>query len=397
MSDKRILPLLLIVGIALFGILLCNVLVMFRPWARHDICIAPPVSVAFPPDAAAPPGYRQTPVPVASIWEPQLSQRQRKTVMQEQAHSIVARSSDDIWVIASVTAIVNYRPSIGKLYTYTIQVGGDEFVPRKLFLAQDGTLWGVGKPSYVQFKGFLSRYDATEDRFVAITDAQQMLFNDHRHSFETVAEDSQGHLWFAVNNTLIRYNPTTEETERINTQDWGLAFTYFTIAADDTLWLSAASQTALDPKTYRVYRYDPHTGSLQDYGTPPGAYADAYAHNFNLAFDRSGRLWASDFGWLEFSTPDDWLWYQVIRSPVFIHDRIHGSEKQYYWSHPQPPYESSDGYFWFQSGAGVVRLDLEQGAWCLMTTVPGDFFEDEEHNLWLAGDGGQIYKYRLHP
>jgi len=315
--------------------------------------------------------------------------------------SLVARSSNDIWMTVYNTAIVNYRPSTGQLITYTVRVGENEFVPRRLFLAQDSVLWGIGMaydiPHKEWFAGFLSRYDATEDRFRVVMDDEKILVNNDRWDFVTVAEDSQENLWFAVNNTLIRYDPTSEQAEQINTQDWGLVFTYFTIAADDTLWLSAASQIAPDPKTYRVYHYDPRTGTLQDYGTPPGAHADKYAHNFNLAFDRAGRLWASDFGWLEFIAPDKWLWYQVIRSPVFIHDRIPGSEKLYYWTHPQPPYESSDGYFWFQSGAGVVRLDLAQGEWCLMTTAQGSFFEDEKHNLWLAGDEGQIYKYRLSP
>ena len=140
-----------------------------------------------------------------------------------------------------------------------------------------------------------------------------------------------------------------------------------------------------------TYRYDPRTDELKNYGMPPDvSYTDIF-----LNFDRTGRLWLDEMAWLEISTSGQGTWYDVFRSPVFLTDRT-GSERHYMWASAFQTYESSNGLFWFASGAGLVRLDPANGEWCLTTTLRSPLAEDDQGNLWLAGDG-QIYKYRLQP
>ena len=61
--------------------------------------------------------------------------------------------------------------------------------------------------------------------------------------------------------------------------------------------------------------------------------------------------------------------------------------------YPNSMYQSSNGWYWFK-GAGIVRLDLEQGSWCLITTGRSDVVEDNDKNLWIAVFG-HLYKYPL--
>jgi hypothetical protein len=165
------------------------------------------------------------------------------------------------------------------------------------------------------------------------------------------------------------------------------------IAPDGAVWIA-------DWGAGQLVRYDPTTGQATPYvgnfWTRQDFSQEAFEGSIgNLYFDRSGRLWIQDRGWLDFTTRGQPMWYQVVRSPVFIDDQVH-PESQYGWYRPSTTYQSSNGFFWFGYPAGMVRLDPESGEWCRFTTASGPIAEDEDHNLWIAVFN-KLYKYSLEP
>lgn len=362
-------------------------------------CLQPPVKVAFPVNATADPDFDPTVVPIGVEWEPQLSANQSQTIYRavpRAVRSIVATSSDTIWLIIE-DRLMLFQPSTGELSDYVVQIQeGAAFVPIELFLADDGTLWSIGNvpaPSssidvYFSniFRGFLSRYDESMDRFVPIIDRDAILIGVSPDAF---AEDSRGNLWFILDHkTLIRFDPRSLQAEIVLEEKSGDVLYGLAVSSDDIVWL--AVDLAEHPgRTNSIQRYDPQTGEIRDFGRPPGADG----HPLFLAFDREGRLWANDFGWFEFTSTGEPVWWMVMRSPVFLNDRV-GGESQYYWNLPRMVLQSSNGWHWFRAGTGLVKLDLATGEWCLVTTLSTPIAEDENHNLWIAGRN-QIYKYQL--
>jgi hypothetical protein len=82
-------------------------------------CVPPPVKVAFPHLVFQKPGDAlPTHVLPPEGWKPQLGDEQSKKLHTfDSVQSIIAQSSDDIWV-ATYHALVRYRPRSGELITY---------------------------------------------------------------------------------------------------------------------------------------------------------------------------------------------------------------------------------------------------------------------------------------
>jgi hypothetical protein len=114
-----------------------------------------------------------------------------------------------------------------------------------------------------------------------------------------------------------------------------------------------------------------------------------------IFMDHSGRLWFANYAWLDFSNGSSPVWHRIIESPVFVTDNKL-PDSQYRMAYQYSTYQSSNGWYWFTGGNGIVRLNLEQGTWCLITTGISEVVEDNNHNLWIAVFD-HLYKYRLKP
>jgi hypothetical protein len=138
----------------------------------------------------------------------------------------------------------------------------------------------------------------------------------------------------------------------------------------------------------RVYYGPP---SLERVGTPGTLY-----------FDREGRLWLSNKGWLDFKDPANPVWYEIIPSAVFltdngefVGDNPEGSRSRYGWREPSKIYQSSNGWYWFTAD-GIIRLDPQEAEWCRFTTGRSPVVEDEDGYLWIVVYD-KLYKYDLEP
>jgi hypothetical protein len=162
------------------------------------------------------------------------------------------------------------------------------------------------------------------------------------------------------------------------------------IGRDGSVWF-------LDHTDDQLIQYIPSSQEAHTYKFPSVADTGKLPNNFDRAshiyMDRSERLWVANYGWLEFSNSNSPIWYRVVESPVLITDRGLPAS-QYTMSYQVSTYQSSNGWYWFTGGAGIVRLDLERGSWCLITTEDSEVIEDNDHNLWIAVFG-HLYKYPL--
>ena len=364
-----------------------------------DVCIPPLFDIAFPV---------VTPQAINSITTPRQVPPQGKWKIQgtlpfpqDELNAVYIRPQQkELWF---TTQYKIYRYFIDQKQWKSYQVDDLNLILRDiLFIADDGTVWGVKtRSSGTSHLGdsipILIRYNDLTDRFEDVQDASGFLQAPHVRMISNIAEDQSGLLWFFVDagkNTLVSFDTKTGRSQQ---------HYYFKIAGgnpnvvigpDGSVWFQ-------DFANNELVQYKPATNETRIFkGTLDSANAlDPSEYPFDLTeanyiyFDHSERLWVANQGWLEFSSNGFPVWNQVVVSPVFVTDN--GLlQSQYIISLPYSAYQSSNGWYWFTSGAGIVRLELEKGSWCLMTTGTSDVVEDNDHNLWIAVFG-HLYKYPL--
>lgn len=327
-----------------------------------------------------------------SEWQPQLSDEQIQQINFYSTRSIVARQGD-IWFTAN-DLLARYRPSTRDLKTYVVEVDNESaFVPARLFITQDEELWGIGGTLELhwsgKFTGILSHYDAENDRFEAIVDSGGILTDT---SNLQITQDARGLLWLIIDKKLFSFDPVTHQAHQVLDSPPEYSFYDIVGTPDGTLWLAVTLEES--PYDIVILRYNPRTEEVVYHGSPPDI---RNPHFVNLYLDSHNRLWVNDYGWRELTAEGEWIWYRVIRSPVFLTDRMEGTgDFQYGWVRPYQTYESSNGLFWFSSAAGLVKLDPQSGEWSLVTTLTESIVEDNNQNLWIGG-ARQLYKYSLNP
>lgn len=388
----------ILIGFVVLVIGIGYVCLVYKP-VRRGGCIPPPVQVAYPYGAfRSPEDPNPPPILPPANWKPQLSEEQLAQIKYfYSAQSIVAQGND-IWFTANDT-LARYRPTTDELTTYTVQVQGHDFLPAQLFVSRDDTIWGSTHYSaYAQdvvsyVPGDLSRYDAELDRFVPAPDKDGILTREAGGT--AITEDTQGRLWLIRDWILYSYDPQTRQAERVLDEQQGYRPHNLVGGLDGGIWLAVHLTEYPEDRRPFIIRYDPQTGEINHRGYPPDVHE--YDTISSMHFDRTGRLWIEDFGWLELPATGEPVWYRLLPSPVLITNRMQGAgDRQYAWTHAGQVYESSNGLFWFSSSAGLVRFNLQHGEWCMITTLPNNIVEDADHNLWLAG-ARQLYKYHLNP
>jgi len=366
------------------------------PWkSESDVkCRIPSVKVAYPYQVLRGAGDA-FPIeePLSQEWEPQFSDEQIEKFRIFSANTMIARYGD-IWFTHGNGLLARYQPAEHKLVTYTVSYGGEFFSPQQLFLTSQGILWGVDHLNHESLKSadfLLSRYDPQADRFEPIFDREKILPGEK--GFTSITADKQGKLWLGIDGVLYTFDPVTNHAEEILDEGQGYSFESPVVASDDTIWLAGIPITKTNEAPLgRIFHYDPGAKNLEYHGLPPDT--DRSRYFAGLYVDKSDRVWVSNYGWLELGTGGRWEWYKIFETSVFISQGE--GEFSYTQSRPSTVYESSNGLFWFISSAGLVRLDLEEGEWCLLTTVEGKIAEDDSQNLWFFGDR-QLYKYHLEP
>jgi len=369
-------------------------------------CQTPHVNYGYPIRATADPDQPPpTPSPLPEEWEPQLTSGQVEEIgFYISLHSLVF-FKDSIWMTTGApTRLARYQRANHELTFYSVQIDSvSEFLPDKLFVSKAGELWGLGNLSASgfdvdpywtgKFMGFLSKYDPTTDKFLPVIDQNGLLVQNRGEI--SLDEDGFGNLWIILDNmSIARFNPNTRIADIILDESANYEFSQITIGPDDKVWLSARS-TNDNSEKYELVRFDPSTGKLTNYGSPP-------QHSGNVPFyiyiDKNNRVWVHG-GWLEYSKDGVSEWYMLIEQAEFFRFNdarpVDFNMPIYSIIQPIPVLESSDGSIWFQGG-GLMRLNPITGDWCLISENSYQIVEDDKQNVWITDDK-QLYKMHLNP
>ncbi len=271
-----------------------------------------------------------------------------------------------------------------------------------IWISSDDAVWSGGKlfldgQNVEGFHPLLGRFNDDLGHFEYGINVSGFLQEvpQYRPVSHIVEDPSSGMVWFfteADKATLVSLNPKTGQSEEHYSFDGRAGAMSISIAPDGSVWF-------VDRSNDQLIRYIPTSHEVQSYEFPNSEHTGKLPLNFDrasyISTDRSGRVWLGNYGWLELSDNNSPVWYRVIESPVLVTE-VGLPLSQYGLSHQLSVYQSSDSRYWFTGGAGVVRFDLEQGSWCLITTGESKVVEDDDHNLWIAVYG-HLYKYSLKP
>ena len=304
---------------------------------------------------------------------------------------------NDIWMTFSSTQkVFRYRMNESKWNVYSA-VGTFNGSPDNLFVAQDGTLWGynIYAASFQDAspeQPSLSRYNNVTDQFDAVWD--KTYSSKQIPNFDSnFVEDPHGLLWVLTQDALYSFDPKTLHAEQHSSFASGGFTTSLALAPDGSLWF-------FDTAKNHLVQYFPATGETRPYlGYPTVQDLKSSGSSFKLYFDHDWRLWVDKTGWLDFTNPKQPTWYQILPSSTFITEVVNydtNPQPKYLFSLVENMYQSSNGWYWFASSAGIVRLNFEKEEWCLVTSEESPIVEDSQHNLWIAVFG-KLYKYHLQP
>lgn len=293
------------------------------------------------------------------------------------------------------------------IYFYSIDKGQwetyqkpDNWMLGRLFLANDGTIWGPVlqiKNNGIAEKShpLLSQFNDATGQFEYVEDVSGFLKVPQVRIISNIVEDQSGLLWFFVesdNNTLVSFDTKSRKSEEHFSFEIAGGNPDVVIGLDGSIWFQ-------DFFNEEFVQYIPSTQDTRTYKAFPEQETSVeMSPGFDKAnyifMDHSGRLWIANYAWLDFSENNSPQWYRVIESPVFLTDQ--SPFGQYRMAYQVSTYQSSNGWYWFTGANGIVRLDMEKGTWCLMTTGISKVVEDDDNNLWIAVFG-KLYKYPLNP
>jgi sugar lactone lactonase YvrE len=338
-------------------------------------------------------------MPMPSWWNPQLTKSIANKIRRTSIFDIVFQVTDEIWLASyaddSGNSIIRYRTDIGDIKGYgIIDETGKGYTAGDLYVASDGNLWArvINRNEY----SLLAVYDPKLDKFEIVIDQANLLtpqpnieISWNGRTQPVLNEEPDGKLVVTLNGEIFLYNSKTNQAKRILSRSKGFDVNSISVSEDGHVWFTSSNELS-------IRELDPISGSIIDYGPPPNTENDPM-NLFSLVekvleIDNEGRIWVSDFGWLEKGLDDRYVWHSVARSSLFI--SIYDKEYEYIWIRPSGVYQFSDGNIWYASGLGIIRFNEKNGEWCWKATESGLLAEDEKGNLWLIANG-QLYKYNI--
>lgn len=307
-----------------------------------------------------------------------------------------ANNTNEIWIksyLSSINQQVNLGKNIVSILIYHFNDKSWDQIPLpdpatealqtvdRLYLSKNGNVYGINLSSS---NTIFSKFEEREKKFKVLESSDKIPVGS------TFFDKSRNIFWiFEPYKSIYSFNPVTLQLKKYTdipnvdiTFEKGVAF-----SSDGSIYLlNDGGREILQKSDLEILRFSPEKDIVEIINNP---LLDQTPF-FSLFIDHSGNLWLDDHAWMG----PNGIWYQVIRSPVFITDRMPDSGNNYLWTFPEITFESSDGLLWFQSANGMTRLNIQNGEWCWFTTYKSNIVEDADHNLWMIADG-KLYKNSL--
>lgn len=366
---------------------------------KEDECLQPVEKLAYPSGAPASPDEKLSEKSPLGNWQFQAALPERSKV--ESVSQIIAKSNE-IWVMPlDGEKIFRYSIDVSEWKEYNT-ISNLPVVPRILLLTSDETLWGGGTiaedANSQEGISLLSRYNEATDQFEFVRDVDG-LFDDVLIAPPPMKfpEDEMGRFWFfgslpgGDEIILYSFNPSTRKAEMHLSLPAGLIYTDPVITKNDVIWFYQGGSER------KLLKYFIATNRLEQYNGSPNF--NEIGHVSLLFVDNNGNLWFENKGWLDFTDPEEQVWYEMMPSPVFLTDKgwffsnPESLPTRYGWSVPTDISQSSNGWFWFSTLHGTIRLDPVAEEWCLFTNGNSPVVEGDNGDLWLVVFG-KLYRYR---
>ena len=292
-------------------------------------------------------------------------------------------------------SVYQYDIETKKITRYSLHVNGN--IPKIYWhVSKEDVLWGIiGNSEYsmthsMENPSILLRYNMESDEFEYVDDKQNhfstVFYDIDDKKFDS---DNQGNLWFAFENNLYKFDPTTLIMGKEYVMDEEDNISHIQIDDQNIVWF-------VDETGNGLISYDPVNGKelstyLKSYYFDENTYNTENTSDDNINqirtsyLDMNGRLWMDDKGWYaldEKNVEGGPVWYQIIRSPVFITPLKTAGYNQAIWEIPEQITQTSDGLMWFKGLYSFVKLNPETADWCRLKydiTLP---IEDENKTIW---------------
>lgn len=294
-----------------------------------------------------------------------------------------------------------YRTDTKTWKTIPAQVEDTEIYVQKLFVANDGSIWGQNAwPTYsgLSDAAILSKYDEKDERFKfdrnVVTIPAAWRDSDGYDYWSNVLIDPEGIFWIFANKTAIfSYDPASQQIKR-HAEIPDLLVAHVALAPDHKIYLARQWESPMfSIQDEELWEFNPPTGDLKNLGTPPDPWP---AYN-NILVDHSGRLILGAVGLRN----GNGTWHRIYPNPLVYFWKMKW-EGDYRWYTPELILESSDGRLWFRKKLddgvdwGMAWWDPQRMSGCWFTTIYTNIVEDQQRNLWMAADG-KLYKTSVQP
>ena len=315
----------------------------------------------------------------------------------------------ELWILAepssqqktkeNVYEFTIYYPNSKTWKTVPAEIGNSGIHIYKLFVAQDGSIFGLpylDHPDKTLEISVLSKLNEKTGVFEFVRDAQAIptssASSDGFYSSSKVVLDAQGKIFWVLvpDDAIYSYNPITQESKKhITLPDIDMShLAEAAFSPDGNIYYLSFEPNVFTNNNIWLYRFELATETVERIAIK----LEPWPLTSTIFADHSGRLWFGAVGWLE----PDRTWYQMLRSSIFITNVV-WSGMEHRWKSPEILMESSDNRLWFKSDEnGLVWLDPAKEEWCWFTTYRSNIVEDQLHNLWMIADG-KLYKYPLRP
>ena len=353
-------------------------------------CIEPETIFAYRADGEVP-RYPGSEIHPANPWV------QVASVPLESPQLLAVRRIDDnateLWLWNWLSApgpskqLYVYRTDDGSLKAVALDDSLTATKPvEALYVLPNNSVWAVHSRRASSDVSILGKYDETMESIKPVK-ALEGINGPNADKTIVVMDSRTSVFWFLVPfDHIYSYDPYTDSLVR-HMSIKSLDPIDAAIASNGQIYILNNYLTTYQQiveQTDLLYLYSPSTESIDNvfYRLEENIYQK------NLFVDHAGRLWTGSLGWLEPSG----IWYQTIRSPLFVTTNLEGGGARVYrWQPPRIELESPDNTYWFSGPNGLFSLDFQKGEWCWVSTIISEIAHDAGGNLWIIGDG-KVYR-----